>query len=45
MSVRKSPMPASARWWIGDGIVNRAISEYAAIAWYLAKGRIGFADL
>lgn len=29
----------------GFGIVNRAISEYAAIAWYLAKGRIGFADL
>lgn len=29
----------------GFGIVNRAISEYAAIVWYLAKGRIGFADL
>lgn len=29
----------------GFGIVNRAISEYAAIAWYLLKGRIGIADL
>lgn len=29
----------------GFGIVNRAISEYAAIAWYAMKGRIGFADL